>query len=173
MRRPSWRQLAVAVFLLVAGGATLAARASTPTSDIPERIQHDAMPEATWQLREHRDFGPGGLRSWLPGPLAPSADDVRGEWVWQVHDDREAVLEAVATWLLGHHPPDAEQAPGGQARVGPTVGLEQRSWEGWIGRYSASSLSGTSTDRWRSDTVLVTVQTYAGARDTTEVRVRN
>jgi hypothetical protein len=173
MRRPSWRLVAGAVFLLVAGSATLAARVSAPTSDIPQRIQLDALPDATWELREHRDFGPGGLRSWLPGPLAPSADNVRGEWVWQVHDDRETVLDAVATWLLGHHPPDAEQAPGGQARVGPTVGFEQRSWEGWIGRYSGSSLTGTSTDRWRSDEVLVTVQTYAGAPGTTEVRVRN
>jgi hypothetical protein len=65
----------------------------------------------------------------LSGPrrLTWTADNVRGEWVWQVRDDREVVLEAGATWLLGHHPPDAEQAPGGQARVGPTVGLEQRS----------------------------------------------
>ena len=161
--------MATFVAALVVGRAALA----PPASDIPARIHLEAVPDATWELIESRDFGHGGLQSLLPASMRGAADDVHGEWVWRVGADLDHVRSELAAWLIQTTPPDVDDAPGGQARIEVHDGLEGRTWTGWLGRWAGSGLTGELRRGGQSNRVESSFQSDHQQRDATQVRVRN
>jgi hypothetical protein len=168
-RRVVW--LGAAAMLAVAVVGVRAAMAP-PASDIPARIHLEAVPDATWELVEARDFGPGGLRSLLPPSMRGAADDVHGEWMWRVGADLDHVRHELTAWLTQTTPPDVDDASGGQARIEVRDGLEGRTWTGWLGRWGGSGLTGELRRGGRSNQVRISFQPDRQQPGTTLVWVR-
>jgi hypothetical protein len=162
-----------AVAMLVGALVGVRAAVAPPASDIPARIHLEAVPDATWELVESRDFGPGGLPSLLPWSMRGAADDVHGEWVWRVGADLDHVRSELTVWLTQTTPPGVDDAPGGQARVEVRGGLEGRTWTGWLGRSGGSALTGELRRGGQSNRVQISFQRDHQQRGTTQVRVRS